>query len=150
MSQKRRGVHRRSLLRGAVFSIPVTKLVFSGSAVTLAGLLLQACGGGGSGGGGAPAPGGGGPAPPPPIPTTTVGAATKKEGAVQTDDSWRSVFNGDLYTQVGPSGQQVNGDLNYGPWTPKAADNANVNVGSSVTWSVNGNGSGGPWTFSAT
>lgn len=135
------GGSRRGFLGMVAAALPSLSLL------SLLGTTQQGCSSGGSSGGGAVGGGGGSP---PPVAQVAVGATTRKEGGVQVDSSFQSLYGDDLYTEVGPSGGKVNGDLNFAPWQPAGADSTQVNVGDSVTWSVAGTGTGGPWTFPAT
>lgn len=129
------------------FLFKVAAVLPSLSLLSLLSTTQQGCSSGGSSGGGGAPPSGGNP---PPATQVAVGATTRKEGGVQVNSSFQSLYVDDLYTEVGPSGAKVSGGLNFAPWEPAGADSTQVDVGDSVTWSVAGTGTGGPWTFMAT
>lgn len=100
--------------------------------------FIAGCGGGGGGsgsgnGGGGGGGGGGG--------TTTVLGATSAAGASITYSPTNYSF-GQLVTGVSLNGSGPRGDLNYNPWQGVSAASAQVQRGTSVTWAVNGQGSG--------
>lgn len=130
---------RRFLIRTAKASASLAALG------VLSNISAGCGGGGGGGGGGAPS----GPPAPPPVQQVTVTAATSKQGGMNGDNSFASLYSSQLYDGVGPAGNRVTGDLNYSPFQALGSDVAKVNVGDNLTWSVNGNGSGGPLTFAA-
>lgn len=129
---------RRELLQLAM-TLAVAAVLPGSLAVTTAGCSRS--GGGSSSGGGGGGGGGGGN-------TVSVLAATSGAGASITNSPVNFSF-GSLVTGVSRSGQSVRGDLNYNPWQASDAATAQVQRGSTVTWLVNGQGSGGSLSLTA-